>query len=143
MPDIVADDWLARREQALGTLSAEDWQGRRAQFEREQALTARAIREGARVLAGTDAGDLFVPPGASLHDELVLLVAAGMSEMQALRAATADATAELGLADRGVIGKGARADLLILGSDPLADIANTRDIDYVIVGGAIVNRARR
>jgi imidazolonepropionase-like amidohydrolase len=84
-----------------------------------------------------------VPPGASLHDELALLVAAGMSEMQALRAATADATAVLGLANRGVIARGARADLLILGSDPLEDIANTRDIDYVVVGGAIVNRAHR
>ena len=95
------------------------------------------------MLAGTDAGDLFVPPGVSLHDELALLVASGMSEMQALRAATADATRVLGLADRGFIGAGARADLLILGSDPLDDIANTRDIDYVIVGGAIVNGARR
>jgi imidazolonepropionase-like amidohydrolase len=143
MPDIVADDWLARREKALDTLTAEEWRERRVQFERERALTARAIREGALVLAGTDAGDLFVPPGASLHDELALLVAAGMSEMQALRAATADATAVLGLANRGVIARGARADLLILGSDPLEDIANTRDIDYVVVGGAIVNRAHR
>jgi imidazolonepropionase-like amidohydrolase len=143
MPEIVADDWLAQRDEALDTLDAADWRKRRAQFEREQALTARAIREGALVLAGTDAGDLFVPPGVSLHDELALLVASGMSEMQALRAATADATRVLGLADRGFIGAGARADLLILGSDPLDDIANTRDIDYVIVGGAIVNGARR
>lgn len=142
MPDIVAEDWLARREQALDTLDAADWQDRKAQFEREQALTARAIRAGSLVLAGTDTGDLFVPPGTSLHDELALLVEAGMSEMQALRAATSDATAVLGLADRGVIRKGARADLLILGSDPLEDIANTRDIDYVIVGGVIVDHAR-
>ena len=81
----------------LDILTATDWQDRRAQFVRERALTVRAIREGALVLAGSDAGDLFVPPGASLHDELRLLVAAGMSEMQALRAATADATALLGL----------------------------------------------
>ena len=143
MPAIVADDWLAQRDGALDSLDTADWRKRRVQFEREQALTARAIREGALVLAGTDAGDLFVPPGASLHEELALLVAAGMSEMQALRAATADATSVLGLADRGFIGAGARADLLILGSDPLEDIANTRDIDHVIVGGTVVSSARR
>jgi imidazolonepropionase-like amidohydrolase len=143
MPDVVAQDWLGRREEALEALEAAEWQERRAQFAREKALTTRAIREGALVLAGTDAGDLFVPPGASLHDELALLVEAGMTEMQALRAATADATAVLGLSDRGVIRKGAKADLLILGSDPLDDIENTRDIEHVIVGGVVARPARR
>lgn len=143
MPDVVAQDWSARREHELQSLDAAQWRDRRAQFRREKALTARAIREGALVLAGTDAGDLFVPPGASLHEELALLVEAGMTEMQALRAATSDAAAVLGLADRGAIRKGARADLLILGSDPLDDIENTRDIDHVIVGGVIVKPVRR
>ena len=138
MPDIVATDWLAQRESLLDTLTATDWQDRRAQFVRERALTVRAIREGALVLAGSDAGDLFVPPGASLHDELRLLVAAGMSEMQALRAATADATAVLGLEGRGTIREGARGDMLILRSNPLEDIANTRDIEFVILGGALL-----
>jgi imidazolonepropionase-like amidohydrolase len=138
MPEIVAGDWLARREHALETVSAREWEARRAQFVRERALTERAIREGALVLAGTDAGDLLVPPGASLHDELVLLVEAGMSEMQALRAATADAAAVLALPDRGAIRKGAKADLVILRSDPLQDINNTRDIESVVVSGTLV-----
>jgi imidazolonepropionase-like amidohydrolase len=142
MPEIVADDWLARREHELDTLEARDWKVRRAQFVRERALTTRAIREGALVLAGTDAGDLFVTPGESLHDELALLVEAGMSEMQALRAATSDATAVLGLSDRGVIRKGARADLVILRSDPLFDINNTRDIETVVVSGMLVPPGR-
>ncbi len=141
MPDVVARDWIARRDLALDTLTRKDWIARRAQFHRERTLTARAIREGARVLAGTDAGDLFVAPGASLHDELAMLVEAGMSEMQALRAATADATAVLGFADRGIVREGAQADLVILASDPLEDIRHTRDIDYVIVGGVIAYSA--
>ena len=123
---------------ADAALTATDWQDRRAQFVRERALTVRAIREGALVLAGSDAGDLFVPPGASLHDELRLLVDAGMTEMQALRAATADATRVLGLEGRGTIREGARADMLILRSNPLEDIANTRDIEFVILGGALL-----
>ena len=138
MPDIVATEWLAQRDNLLDTLTATDWQDRQAQFVRERALTVRAIREGALVLAGSDAGDLFVPPGASLHDELQLLVDAGMTEMQALRAATADATRVLGLEGRGTIREGARADMLILRSNPLEDIANTRDIEFVILGGALL-----
>jgi imidazolonepropionase-like amidohydrolase len=88
MPEVVANDWQSRREHSLDTLTAKDWQDRHAQFLKERSLSLRAIREGALVLAGTDAGDLFVLPGASLHDELVPLVEAGMSETQALRAAT-------------------------------------------------------
>lgn len=138
MPEVVATDWLAQREKLLDTLTTKAWQGRRAQFIRERALTERAIREGARVLAGSDAGVLFVPPGVSIHDELCLLVDAGMSEIEALRAATADATEVLGLEGRGTIREGARADMLILRSNPLEDIANTRDIEFVILGGALL-----
>jgi imidazolonepropionase-like amidohydrolase len=143
MPEVVAEDWLARREHALDNVSAAEWEARRAQFIRERELTIRAIREDALVIAGTDAGDLFVPPGASLHDELALLVDAGMSEMEALRAATADATAVLGLSDRGAIRKGAKADLVILRSDPLQDIENTRDIESVLISGKLVRPMQR
>ena len=90
---------------------------------------------------GTDAGELFVPPGTSLHDELLLLVEAGMSEMDALVAATARPTDFLGLADRGRIQAGARADLVILLRDPLINIRNTRAIDTVILSGRVVPRS--
>jgi len=141
MPAVVADDWLARRDHALATEPRGGWDDRRRQFAHEQALTRRAIESGSLILAGTDAGDLFVPPGDSLHDELALLVAAGMSEMQALRAATADATAFLGMSDRGRLRPGAKADLLVLHADPLLDIHNTRAIEFVIVDGRVVWRA--
>jgi imidazolonepropionase-like amidohydrolase len=53
------------------------------------------------------------------------------------------ATSVLGLADRGTVQKGSKADLVILRSDPLEDIRHTRDIDYVIVGGVIAKSAGR
>jgi imidazolonepropionase-like amidohydrolase len=90
------------------------------------------------VLAGTDASDLFVLPGASLQDELVLLVEAGMSEMPPLRAATADATTVLGLEGRGTIRQDARADMLIPRSELLEEITNSRDIEFVILVGALL-----
>lgn len=138
MPPVVADDWLSRREQRISTMTAPDWQAMRSQFVREQRLTELAIAADSRIVVGTDAGELFIPPGSSFHDELELLVAAGMDEMQALFSATARATEFLGLEDRGRISAGAIADLVILKSDPLEDIRNTADIDAVILKGSVL-----
>ncbi|KAK7980182.1 hypothetical protein PG989_012639 [Apiospora arundinis] len=98
------------------------------------------VAAGIPVLAGTDAiGDTFpgvsFPFGSTLHAELVNLVEAGMTPAQALRAATEDPARWYGLLDRGRIGPGMRADLVLLGSDPLANISNTLDIRRVWIGG--------
>lgn len=98
------------------------------------------IAAGVTVLAGTDAiGDLFpgvsFPFGSTLHAELANLVEAGMTPAQALRAATEEPARWYGLADRGRVAPRMRADLVLLGSDPLADISNTLDIRRVWVGG--------
>jgi imidazolonepropionase-like amidohydrolase len=74
----------------------------------------------APILVGTDTGNPFVVPGAALHDEIELLVAAGMPRPRVLRAATADAARFLGAPhEAGVVEVGARADLLLVASDPL------------------------
>lgn len=109
------------------------------------ATSARAIAEmhaaGARVLAGTDAFDAFVVPGYSLHQELQLLVSGGLSPIDALRSASSEAARYRGLADKeGTLQPGRRADVLLLGADPLADIANTRRIHAVIAGGRVHDR---
>ncbi|MCA0175465.1 MAG: CIA30 family protein [Proteobacteria bacterium] len=83
---------------------------------------------GVEVLAGTDAGNPGTAHGASLHGELALLVRAGLSPTEALRAATARPAARFGLADRGRIAPGLRADLLLVAGDPSADITATRRI---------------
>jgi imidazolonepropionase-like amidohydrolase len=59
------------------------------------------------------------------------MVEAGLSPEQALRCATANAAALLGLDDRGLVREGRRADLVVLDADPLADIRNTRRIRAV------------
>jgi len=138
MPTIVANDWLSRREQKISEMTPPDWQAMRSQYVREQRLTELAIATDSLIVVGTDAGELFIPPGSSFHDELGLLVAAGMDEMQVLFSATARATDFLGLANRGRIRAGASADLVILKSNPLDDIRNTRDIDIVILKGRVL-----
>ena len=81
--------------------------------------------------------------GFSLHQELELLVEAGLSPAEAIAAATSQATAFLGLIDDlGTIEAGKRADLVLLDRDPLANITNTRRIAAVIVGGVFLNRTK-
>jgi imidazolonepropionase-like amidohydrolase len=84
----------------------------------------------------------FVHPGISLHDEVALLVRAGLTSMQALQSATREPAAYLGALDSlGTIQPGRLADLVLLDADPLADIRNTRSIHRVIANGRVVDRA--
>ncbi|KAJ6607671.1 hydrolase [Mycena sp. CBHHK59/15] len=101
-----------------------------------------AVLHNARVpiLAGTDsnvvgAGALALAFGTSLHHELELLVEAGLSTVDALRSATVLAVQHNLLFDRGVIAPGMRADLLLIGGDPIANISATRNIQRVWVAG--------
>lgn len=140
MPAALAADWqasLARRRQERPAPHDRD---RALQFERERRLTTIAIEAGAAILVGTDTGDFLVPPGSSLHEELELLVAAGMSEQAALFAATRRAADFLGLDDRGRIATGAIADLVVLDGNPLDDIRNTRRIAAVILRGELITQ---
>jgi len=98
--------------------------------------TGIAHRAGVSVLVGTDAPDSFVFPGFAVHDELDHFVAAGLSPLAALRAATLQPAQFLGLAGRaGVLKAGARADLVLLEENPLQDIRAVRAINTVVLAG--------
>jgi len=104
-----------------------------------QDLFVRAFQQaGGRVVTGTDASNQMLVPGASEHVELELLVNAGLTTTQALRAATADAASLLGADSLGTLQPGKAADLVILSRDPLADITNTRAITQVMVRGQLI-----
>jgi imidazolonepropionase-like amidohydrolase len=101
---------------------------------------AAAYRAGVPVLAGTDANadagsPAAVSHGDSLHHELELLVNAGLSSLDALRAATSLPARYFGLGDRGAVEPGCRADLVLIGGDPLQDIRATRSVRRVWCGG--------
>ncbi|MFJ4922457.1 amidohydrolase family protein [Streptomyces sp. NPDC088725] len=100
----------------------------------------RAAHErGLTVLAGTDAGMPGTAHGASLHHELSLLVDAGLSPTAALTAATAAPAEVFGLADRGRIAPGLRADLVLVDGDPTLDIRDSRRIRGVWIEGRPVH----
>jgi len=112
----------------------------RMDFGHSLASVRRLHEAGATVLAGTDANSdpatPFSPPhGEAMHQELRLLVDAGLTPVEALRAATVRPAEVFGLADRGTIEAGRRADLLLVDGDPTSDIDATRAVAGVWVAG--------
>lgn len=98
---------------------------------------------GVGILAGTDITIPFTYPGFSLHDELELLTKAGLTPMQALETATTNPTRILGLSKLwGRIDAGFSANFVLLDADPLADIANTKKIQGVVVNGTWLDRSQ-
>lgn len=92
------------------------------------------------IVVGTDANDFSYTPanppfGLSMHEELQLLVAAGVSTVDAIRGATSIAASTFRLFDRGSIRPGLRADLVLLSADPTIDIRNTMSIQNVWIEG--------
>ena len=96
---------------------------------------------GAPILAGTDTYDGFVVPGFSLHQELRLLAAAGLSPLEVLQAATRNGALLRNAIDtEGTVARGKRADLVILEADPLLDARSLSRIHAVVLNGRLVSR---
>lgn len=121
----------------------------RPEFALRVALLAKSMQfagkmnaAGVRIMAGTDSAAPYVFPGSSLHEELALLVQAGLTPMQALQAATKNSAEFLGkLQTQGTIEAGKFADLLLLDANPIEDIHNTQTIRAVILRGRLLDRA--
>lgn len=138
----VADSTLlaAYRDSSGIPKGIQSWVERQAKYQQSR---LNAVRKGADagipILAGTDAGNPGLFQGYSLHRELVLLTQAGLSNWEALTAATTAPgrflSAPLGLQ------KGDRANLLVLPASPLNDIRHTQNVDRVIYHGQVVNRS--
>ncbi|MCB9897288.1 MAG: amidohydrolase family protein [Planctomycetes bacterium] len=98
--------------------------------------TVRALHDaGAGLLLGTDAFNPWVVPGFAVHDELRLLVSAGLTPYEALECGTSAVGRFLGEPHDGTVAPGARADLLLLAADPLADVGNVRKLRGVMAAG--------
>ena|SRR5689334_1010595 len=97
---------------------------------------------GVKLLAGTDTPQPFVFPGFSLHDELGLLVRAGLTPLEALQTATINPAEFFGMQGAlGTVEQGKVADLVLLNANPLENIANTKRIAAVIANGRLFDRA--
>lgn len=105
------------------------------------AFLRRAAREGAPLLAGSDAACEGVLPGYGLHEQLALMVEAGLSPLEAIQSATiAPAAFFLKTETNGSIAIGKVADILLLRDDPLSDINALSQIEYLVLKGSMLNR---
>jgi imidazolonepropionase-like amidohydrolase len=152
------DDSAVQRARACGQIAVPTLTMMEATAERLRAVApvsydvardtvGRWHRAGVTILAGTDANQApFAPAsppyGASLHRELELLVDAGLSPVEALRSATVLPAEHWGLADRGAVAPGKRADLVLIDGDPLADISAVSQVSAVWCAGQPVAGVR-
>lgn len=140
------DPEFIRRFRAGGQIQLDPGSDRAASIQRHMedllANVGMLHERGVPLVLGTDTGGPFVFPGYSVHRELELLVRAGLTPMEALEAATNRAAEMLDIADEfGAIEPGKRADLVVLGANPLEDIRNTRTLEAVVAEGRLVDRA--
>jgi imidazolonepropionase-like amidohydrolase len=95
-------------------------------------------RAGVPIVAGTDQA----VPGHSLHREIELYVQAGFTPMEAIQAATIVPARVMGLEkELGTVEKGKRGDVILVNGNPLEDIHNTRNVEYVITNGTMYHTA--
>ncbi len=112
-----------------------------ALFEKRMALAAALARAGVPLLIGTDAPLAPALPGEGVHDEMGLLVRAGLPPAQALRAATWEPARYLGATDSlGSVTPARVADLVVLEANPLEDVASVRRITAVVATGRLYTR---
>lgn len=132
--------WIRMGADAVKTPAAE-WTRRRALVQQEKELVGLMRKSNVGILAGTDEVSPFCAPGFSLHDELALLVEAGLTPIQALQTATINPARFLNRSQfYGTIDRGKVADLVLLDANPLVDIRNTQKINAVVVEGRLLNR---
>jgi imidazolonepropionase-like amidohydrolase len=98
---------------------------------------------GAQVILGTDAGNPYVVPGFSLHDELGYLIQAGFTPYQAIETGTRNAAEVMSKLDEfGTVTVGKRADLILVEQNPLADVANAGERAGVMLRGTWLPEAQ-
>jgi imidazolonepropionase-like amidohydrolase len=131
--------WDPRRIPALEAMVRDLGFSPRERFEAAKVVMRTLAEGGVPILAGTDTPTFFNVPGASLHEEIVLLHEAGLSAEESLAAATTRAQEALGEERPVGIEPGAPADLLLLRNDPVdaVETGTALDIVAVIAGGRL------
>ena len=105
-------------------------------------MAAKIHKAGIPMMAGTDTPIGFLTPGLSLHEELIVMVEAGLTPADAIRAATLNPAKYFNLENElGSIKEGMWADLLILSANPLGNIRNTQRIEGVVKQGKYYDQA--
>jgi hypothetical protein len=133
--------WENRRAATFKKLGPAEFDNFRATLRNSLDIVNSMHHAGVQLLAGTDTGALDCYPGFSLHEELELLVQAGLTPLEALQTATFNPARFLNRTkDMGTVERGKWADLVLLDANPLDDIRNTRRIYAVVCRGRLLLR---
>ncbi len=141
IPTSLMTEWKATWAKRLQRHSKlDDWQELEKTFIGQRELVKTLHQKGVMILAGSDfAGMPYVYPAISLHQELRLLVDAGLSNYEALKTATVNPAIYMNRQQNyGSVSVGKYADLLVLEKNPLENIDHLKLINRVIVKGKIV-----
>ena len=142
MPESTRTMWNPANDFRFRARTAEDAEVSRLTYRKQFEIVGAMRRAGVGIVAGTDVLNPYCFPGFSLHDELELLVSAGLTPMEALQAATWNPARMLGREkELGSVAKGKLADLVLLDGNPLESIGNTRRINAVVANGRLYSRA--
>jgi hypothetical protein len=140
-PSRLRSTWNPGKDFRMRGVTRDFYSARRTSFKSAKKAVKALSVAGVPILAGSDVRNAFVFPGFGLHDELLLLVEAGLSPREALEAATLSPARFLNATDSmGTIEAGKLADLVLLKGNPLKDIQNTQRILGVVAGGRYFDR---
>ncbi len=141
MPASIRSAWMPANDARLATKRPVDYALDRRVFRKHLQVVGAMRRAGVKFIAGTDVLNPFAFPGFSLHDELALLVEAGLTPLEAIQSATVNAAEYVGQSKEvGTIEAGKAADLVLLDANPLENIGNTKRIAAVVIGGRLLQR---
>jgi imidazolonepropionase-like amidohydrolase len=136
--DIYNDDYIMAEGEKNGLYKESLEKERMIGLKQRQTFQA-AVKAGVKMVFGTDAG---VYPNGYNARQFVTMVKWGMTPMQAIQAATANAAEALGRqADVGAIAVGRYGDLIAVAGDPLADVSRLQSVTFVMKGGDVVKAA--
>jgi len=115
-----------------------DFDAFRRSRRRQDQFVREYKRAGGAIAAGSDAANQLLIPGYSLHEEMSLLVAAGLTPLEAITAATRRGAQLLNVDSLGMLATGKVADLVVLNANPVRNISATRNIAMVILRGRVI-----
>lgn len=117
---------------------ASDFDAFRRSRRRQDQFVREYKRAGGAIAAGSDAANQLLIPGYSLHEEMALLVGAGLTPLEAITAATRRGAQLLHADSLGMVAPGKVADLVILNGNPERNIVATRNIAMVVLRGRVI-----
>jgi len=135
MPREVRDQWV-RAKNEYGVRPDFQPPAARRLVELRRRLTKQLHDAGAPLALGSDAPQFFNVPGFSIHHEMAMMVASGLTPFEVLVTGTRNPARYFGTPEEfGTVEVGRRADLILLEADPLQDIGNVRQRAGVMVRG--------